>query len=216
MTRPRSQLILVLAALFVLGVALARQWQATGNLASVPLDDAYIHYRFADNLAHGRGFAFNPNEPTPGSTSPLWVLLLAGSELAGLNPILASKILGALAFVACAWLTWRCTLRLMGDQTHANLLAIVAGALVALSGRMAWAALSGMETLAFAALTLLAVYRLLDHPLDVRTSALLGLAALLRPEGCLLFAFLFLLSLLNMRGSPREADIRHSPFAIRY
>ena len=182
----RYQILPAVAALVVLGVLLARQWQTAGNLTGVPLDDAYIHYRFADNLAHGRGFAFNPGEPTPGSTSPLWVVLLAIGELGGLDPILVSKTLGGLAFIACAWLTWQIALRLTGRL----LLAGLAGVLVALSGRLAWAALSGMETVAFAALTLLALHRLLDHPLDARTSALLGLAALLRPEGYLLFALL--------------------------
>ena len=182
--RSRSQLIPIAAVILAFGLLLVRQWQATGDLASVPLDDAYIHYRFADNLAHGRGFAFNPNEPTPGSTSPLWVVLLAAGELAGLDPILASKALGALSFIACAWLTWHIAMRLTANEW----IAVLAGVLVALTGRMAWAALSGMETLAFAALTLLAIYRLLEHPLNVATSALFGLAALLRPEGYLLFA----------------------------
>jgi hypothetical protein len=178
----------IVLALIVLGVTLARQWQIAGDLTSVPLDDAYIHYRFAHNLAHGRGFAFNPGEPTPGSTSPLWVVLLAVGELAGFDPILTSKVLGALAFVTCAWLTWL----LARDLTGSALLAGLTGVLVALSGRLAWSALSGMETAAFAALTLLAIYRLLDRPLDAPVSVLLGLAALLRPEGYLLFALLVL------------------------
>jgi len=209
--RFRPQAIPVAVALLALGVVLVRQWQVAGDLGSVPLDDAYIHYRFADNLAHGRGFAFNPGEPTPGSTSPLWVVLLAGGELLGLSPILTSKLLGALSFVACAWLTWRFALRLTGDDRQAMLIATVAGALVALSGRMLWAALSGMETLAFAALTLLALDRLLDHSLDVPTSALLGLAALLRPEGYLLFLFVVLISLFSPRpsGSNSFLVLRH-------
>jgi len=181
-----TRILPIAVAMLVLGVLLARQWQTAGDLASVPLDDAYIHYRFADNLARGRGFAFNPGEPTPGSTSPLWVVLLAAGELAGLDPILTSKVLGALAFVVCVWLTYQLALRL----TDNHWLATLAGVLVALSGRLAWAALSGMETAAFAALTLLAIYRLLDRPLDVITSAILGSAALLRPEGYLLFALL--------------------------
>jgi arabinofuranosyltransferase len=199
--RFRSQAIPVVIALLVLGVALARQWQVAGDLAGVPLDDAYIHYRFADNLANGHGFAFNPGEPTPGSTAPLWVVLLAIGQVVGLDPIFTSKILGALAFVACAWLTWRFAQRLIGNDRQAMLVATASGALVALSGRMVWAALSGMETVAFAALTLLALDRLLDQPLDVPASALLGLAALLRPEGYLLFFIVVLLSLLSPRPS---------------
>jgi hypothetical protein len=93
---------------------------------------------------------------------------------------------------------------------------MVAGVLVALSGRMVWAALSGMETVAFAALTLLALDRWLDHSLDVPTSALLGLAALFRPEGYLLFFFVVLLSLLSPRlsgaGSPSVLRLVSSAF----
>lgn len=201
----------IVLALLVLGVTLVRQQQIAGDLAGVPLDDAYIHYRFADNLAHGRGFAFNPGEPTPGSTSPLWVLLLAAGELAGFDPSLTSKALGALAFIACAWLTWLLARSLTGSAFLAGL----AGVLVALSGRLAWSALSGMETAAFAALTLLAVSRLLDRQLDAPVFILLGLAALLRPEGYLLFALLVLNELLSVirrqptvTGSRRSAIIR--------
>jgi hypothetical protein len=209
--RFRYQLIPILAALLALGVVLTRQWQTTGDLSGVPLDDAYIHYRFADNLASGHGFAFNPDEPTPGSTSPLWVVLLAAGELVGLSPILTSKVLGALAFIACAWLTGRIAWRMTGNHW----LAAAAGALVVISGRMAWAALSGMETIAFAALTLLALKRLLDHPLDVPTSAILGLAALLRPEGYVLFAFILVWSAVTRRREPSFV-IRHAAFVMAF
>lgn len=201
----------ILVALGVLGVLIARQWQIAGDLAGVPLDDAYIHYRFADNVAHGRGFAFNPDEPTPGSTSPLWVVLLAAGELAGFDPIVTSKIIGALAFVACAWLTWRVARVLSGNSLVAGL----AGVLVALSGRLAWSALSGMETAAFAALTLLVIYRLLDRPLDAPVSILLGLAALLRPEGYLLFALLVLNELVSVICGRPRMDERLRSAAIR-
>ncbi len=210
-----ERILPIAAALVVIGVLLARQWQIAGDLAGVPLDDAYIHYRFADNLARGRGFAFNPGEPTPGSTSPLWVFLLAAGELAGLSPILSSKILGGLAFIACAWLTWRLARRLMGKDDSAKLFAIAAGVLVALSGRLAWTALSGMETAAFAAASLLALYQLADHPLDVPTSALLGLAALLRPEGYLLFALVLILSLFPFLSLSKARPIHPSSIVLR-
>ena len=37
-----------------------------------PLDDSWIHFRFAENLAAGKGFSFNPGVPTGLTTSPLW------------------------------------------------------------------------------------------------------------------------------------------------
>ena len=35
----------------------------------VPLDDAWIHFQFARNLARGDGLSFNPGQPTSGSTA---------------------------------------------------------------------------------------------------------------------------------------------------
>lgn len=46
-----------------------------------PLDDSWIFWVFAKNLATGQGFSFNPGEPVLGTTSILWVFLLAGSYL---------------------------------------------------------------------------------------------------------------------------------------
>ncbi|HKW50623.1 MAG TPA: hypothetical protein VJQ53_02725, partial [Candidatus Eisenbacteria bacterium] len=68
--RPRHTAILV--AIVLLGL---------GHLApflGYLTDDTFIHLQFAKNLIGGHGFAFNAGEPTYGSTSPLWVLLLAG------------------------------------------------------------------------------------------------------------------------------------------
>src|SRR3954453_11205359 len=41
------------------------------------IDDAYITYRYAYNLAAGHGLVFNPGERVEGSTSLLWPLVLA-------------------------------------------------------------------------------------------------------------------------------------------
>jgi hypothetical protein len=66
------------------------QWVALVILIFVPVmakmvlypqylgsDDDYIHLRFANNLLQTGQFAYNPGEPTYGTTSPLWVMLLA-------------------------------------------------------------------------------------------------------------------------------------------
>jgi len=43
-------------------------------------DDAYISYRYARNLAEGRGLVFNPGERVEGFSNLLYVLLLAPAE----------------------------------------------------------------------------------------------------------------------------------------
>jgi hypothetical protein len=49
------------------------------------IDDAYIVFRYADNLLAGLGPVFNAGERVEGFTSPLWLLLLAGAKAAGLS-----------------------------------------------------------------------------------------------------------------------------------
>jgi arabinofuranosyltransferase len=41
-------------------------------------DDGYIHLRVVDQLLHGNGLVFNAGERVEATTSPLWVLTLAG------------------------------------------------------------------------------------------------------------------------------------------
>jgi arabinofuranosyltransferase len=200
------------AALTLAGAAffLQAQLALAGNLWGVPLDDAYIHFRFAQNLAAGHGFSFNPDHPVPGSTSPLWVVVLAGAAMLGTPLWLAAKVYGVLFGAVAAVLAWRLALRLTG----APIAALATGALTALDGRLLWAAPSGMEVTLFAALSLAAflarpspqaagasgagvgsrsrersnslLQLTTPTPRVLLVAALCGLATLTRPEGYLL------------------------------
>lgn len=74
----------------VLGV---QAWAYT----NIVTDDAFIFYRYADNIAAGHGYVFNPGERVFGTTSPLYTLILAGCRrlLIGL-PISVLPLLGSL------------------------------------------------------------------------------------------------------------------------
>ncbi|HEY45296.1 MAG: hypothetical protein AMJ88_04565 [Anaerolineae bacterium SM23_ 63] len=45
------------------------------------IDDAYITFRYAQNLLNGYGFVYNPGEAVLGTTTPLYTLLMAGLGL---------------------------------------------------------------------------------------------------------------------------------------
>ncbi|MGH7267296.1 MAG: hypothetical protein ACREMB_20945, partial [Candidatus Rokuibacteriota bacterium] len=62
--------VLAVAAL-VLAAFVAAEVHVAGR-PGFPLDDSWIHLRFADNFAAGRGFGINPGAPVAGSTAPLW------------------------------------------------------------------------------------------------------------------------------------------------
>ncbi len=159
-------------------------------------DDAFIHYRFAENLAHGRGFAFNPGTPTYGDTAPGWVCLVAGLGRL-LEPVapeygpyrLASKLLNATGVAFALW----CFHRLMRHRVAAAF-ATLATLLFALDPWLIKWGPAGMETPLAVALVL-AAWLARDHyrssgRLDWVTPALLGVGYWFRPECALLVGVL--------------------------
>jgi len=61
------------------------------------IDDAYILFRYARNIADGHGFVFNPGGPTvEGFTSLLSVLLLVPAFRFGIDPYLVIRVISVL------------------------------------------------------------------------------------------------------------------------
>jgi hypothetical protein len=183
---------LIIVGSLVLGVFALHAYRFTSGQGGVPLDDAWIHFQFARNLARGDGLSFNPGQPTAGSTAPLWTLLLAGVYLAGGRFPAAAQTLSGVCFLAALVATYAMGKRLTGSRWAAWL----AGMVVAANGRMVWAGLSALETCLFAALSLLAINAHIRSNVQLNApthtnmipAVLFGLAALTRPEGYLLFA----------------------------
>jgi hypothetical protein len=171
--------VLAVGAL-VLAVFVAAEVAVAGR-PGLPLDDSWIHLRFADNFAAGRGFGINPGAPVAGSTAPLWTVLLAGAAALGVPGLAAAKGLGVLAYAAGALATRRVALA-AGLGRGA---ALGAGVTMAALERAAWGALSGMEVpLAVLLVAVAALLATRDRPLGA--AGVLGLAALARPEAGLL------------------------------
>lgn len=177
-------LLLAAITLLLLGFYLKTEMQITGGVIGAPLDDAWIHFQFARNLSQGDGFSFNPGQPTPGSTAPLWTLILAASGLVTADFLFPALVFSAGFLVAAVLLAYGFT----GWITDNLWSAVLAGLGVAFSGRLLWAGLAGMETTAFAALSLAAIWAYSRTGLRLFPALLFGLASQLRPEGHALFA----------------------------
>lgn len=147
MKRPLPTIVLLLAAglIFVLHTAYYWPWQE---------DDAFISFHYAQNLVQGQGPVFNPGERVEGYSNPLWVLLAAGALKLGLDPLPAARVLGLLAGLACLFLAWRLAQRLLreGGAATDSLAALLAPFFLALSPVLARHAVTGLETVPYAAL----------------------------------------------------------------
>ncbi len=163
----------------------------TNNVTTVgvPLDDVYIHCRYAENLLAGHGYSFNPPTQVTADTSPLWVLLIAVGGLFTSHLEVVAVILSSLAWLMMAPAVYRIAKYVFHFDT---LWAVVAGIISLLSGRMLIMAPSGMETALASLLTLIAIEIHIrsreTFRIRIREAVVLGLAIATRPELYLLAA----------------------------
>ena len=155
-----------------------------GGFTGFPLDDAWIHQTYARNLAALHQFAFVSGQPSAGSTSPLWTVLLALGYWLHIEYHVWTYTLGAALLGLNAWLAYRLVLALWPERSRA---ALLAGVFVALEWHMAWAAASGMETLLFSALGL-AVF-VMAPGRAAWLGLCVGVSVLARPDGLTLLPF---------------------------
>ncbi len=165
-----------------LALVTALMWPVRGYLT----DDTFIHLQYARNVAAGHGFVFNRGEHVYGSTSPLWVALLADGIWLGFDGIRVARVLGLVSTIASVLLFFKLMRRTL-RMPELRALATITWAGQAWMAR--WS-LSGMETPLVVALVLAGFVAFTDGKQwgsrPVRTGAFWALAALTRPEGVVL------------------------------
>lgn len=110
-----------------------------------PVDDAFISFRYAQNMAQGYGLVFNPGERVEGYSNPLWTLLLAGASRAGFDLPRASCWLGLMFTAGSMWLTWLLAWRIAGERGWSSRRTWLAPVLLALYPGTAYWAYGGLE-----------------------------------------------------------------------
>lgn len=171
-----------LAAIFA-----ARVWGAA-------LDDFFVTYRYAENLAQGRGFVFNPGERVFGTTAPgLGLLLALGRLLTPLSVPGLGTLSTAVALVALALLLLRAS-----ESAGRTPEALCAGTLLVTSIQI-WVQ-HGSEMPVALALLLLAAAGALRWP--VAAGIVAGFAVWCRPEAALGVGILAVLLAVEARRLP--------------
>lgn len=156
-----------------------------------PLDDPWIHLRFAKNLAQGHGFCYNKGEPVSGSTSPLWTFLLVPIHLIFKNPtsiILAVKIVGIFLFYLSVAFSYFLILKI----TKNRIASFIGAILISTTIHLNWGSISGLEIPLYLLLTIVFLNLYYGPPKKYKKFAIpviLGLTVYARPECMLLFIF---------------------------
>ena len=163
------------------------------------IDDAYITFRYARNIAGGRGFVYNQGEHVLGTTTPLYTLILAGlakiirsSDFPSIA-VLTNAVAGALS----VGLLYALGKRLVGHWA-----APAAAALLwALAPFSVTFAVGGMETDLVVTLLLASAYAYVVDA-SYALAVLSSLALLVRPDTALLLVLLWLGLIVRRRRLP--------------
>jgi hypothetical protein len=193
-----------LAAACLLLIGLQTQYWAWTS------DDAYITFRYAENLASGLGVVFNPGERVEGYSNFLWMVLLAAVHWTGVDTVIAAKVMGAvLSLITLGLTAGVATFLAGGRRTVATLAAPV---LVASSFSYVGWSVAGLETSLFAFLVTASLWRFavereLREPFPW-SAVLLTLTGLTRPEGVLIIAVVFAFVMTDSVRSPAGSPTR--------
>ena len=194
----RRALLLLLAALMSAGAyLLLAGWRGAPGF---PLDDAWIHQVYARNLAARGEFAFFAGQPSAGSTSPLWTLLLSIGCLLHLDFRVWAYLLGIASLAASAFLISRLAEQIFAQRStqhttrvtfHASrftshLSSLLLSLFLVFEWHLVWSAASGMEIPLFIFLSLLLLERFCARERAWMLGLLAGLLTLTRPEGIVL------------------------------
>jgi len=144
------------------------------------LEDALITYRYAENLALGKGFVYNEGERVLGTTTPLLTIILA----------LCGRAWGVTQIPAISMALMWCATLATGVLGYSALLhlgipravAMVATALFYFHPAIVWSATGGMETPLVLLLMALSFHAYVVRRPTLASTAL-GLLVLTRPDG---------------------------------
>lgn len=202
--RQRDALLIAAACIGVIAYVLIAI-RAGG--AGFPLDDSWIHQTYGRNLAQSGQWAFVPNVPSAGSTSPLYTVLLAIGYAVRAPYLIWAYALGAAALAACGLIGARLAEQLFPETPNVGLFT---GLMIVGAWHLVWAAASGMETALFCTLGLAVIGFTWRETADTSIAAGVrpavgrgaivgvvgGLLTLARPEGAILVGLCGLLMLI--------------------
>ncbi|MFH2049564.1 MAG: hypothetical protein ABIJ12_08970 [bacterium] len=163
-------------------------------LTNYTFDDAYITFRYAENIANGLGFVYNAGEKLLGTTTPLFTLLLAGLNVIGIPVATSALLISLIASGLTAVIVYRFA-NVIGFSNFSFIPVIV----YIFFPRLLAIDTAGMETALFTFLVTSAFY-LQYKKYHLQAIGITSLSVLVRPEGLLVLAILFLYDLFYQRS----------------
>jgi hypothetical protein len=178
-------LVHLLCVLVVLLVYYQGSVSLSNSAPIMPVDDAYIHFQYAKQLALGQPYVYNPGlPPTSGATSFIYPYFLALGYLLGFQDLqlgIWAMLIGAIALFFSGIAIYR----LFTSQSISPMIAGLISVSFSFNGAIAWHFMSGMETGLMITFTLWTLYAFITQRLGLWVFAA-ALLALTRPEGSIM------------------------------
>src|ERR1035437_3776498 len=178
----------------------------TGFKLSAPLDDAFIYFQYAKNLAAGHFFEYVIGDGySSGATSFLYAFLLVPFALflKGSSIIIVTYFLGAACLFYSGYFLYKTTYKLTSDVLMSGFAAV----LFVTNGNILWGYFSGMEIGLFSVLLSANLYMLVSGAGLARRILFLSLLAMVRPEGFIMVLILVCMQLLNKFSGGKKEKI---------
>lgn len=184
----RTKIILLISGLIF--ISLISFLRANYFYTSI-VDDAYIFFRYAENIVNGYGFVWNIGEqPVEGYTSFLYLVVLIFAKFLSLDLEIFSIIFGVFTSTFTLYFAFL-IYQLLYHQRESVISSLVAVVIIAVSPAFLYWSVTGMETSFYSMFLLLTIYYFLKLPNSVRANLLkgilFGLLCMLRFEAVLFF-----------------------------
>mgnify|MGYP005833862133 CR=1 FL=1 len=165
-------------------------------------DDAFISFRYAYNLAEGKGLVWNEGERVEGYTNFLWTLLISSGIYLKIDPVTFSTLLGLFFFAISLFFTFKLGMVIF----ESPLPSLVTMILVGTNYTFLSFATGGLETQMQTALFTIGCYNCLEgikiHEWSVKRllslSIIMGLSLLTRLDSLIMCAVLLLITVYHI------------------
>lgn len=158
-------------------------------------EDAYITFKYADNLVNGFGLVYNIGERVYGTTVPLFAILISAFKIIGILPIMSSLMINLISEGITSLIVYK----FLKDYSNNLIAAIVSLLFVFSPSNISWS-IQGMETAFFSAVIALSFFSFYKKKYLL---ALLFafLCAMIRVDGLSVTFLIFIFTLFNLRLS---------------
>lgn len=161
-------------------------------------DDAFITFRYAENIAAGYGFVYNVGEKVMGTSTPLFTLILSLFAPLSIPLPAAALLVSLLSSGLTATIIYR-----FAQQLRFSHFAVIPAVCYILWPRSLPADTSGMET-AFFTLLIIATFYYQNRQLRLYAVGMATLAAVTRPEGAGLLVLIMAANIIRDRANWRS------------